>query len=298
MTGGANRSRAKSRHIRQRAAAHRTLLYWRGVTPELDREIHARVAAATAAWPGVRVAADRVVRAIVAQLADAELAELHVDDLYLACACAEGDAAALAAFEARHGAAIERAIAAAGAPASERADLGQIVRQRVLVEPGDGKPPRIASYSARGSLAAWVRVVATREAARLLAREPREVGAADDELARLIAPEDPELDYFKRLYAGEFKRAFQTAVEALDGRDRLVLRQHTLDGLGIDQLAALHRVHRATAARWIEAAREAVVARTLRELTRKLQLSRAELASVIRLIRSQLDVSLPRLLAE
>lgn len=268
------------------------------MTSELGPLIGARVAAAAAAWPGFTVPAARVAAAVAAAApADAAaLAALHLDDLYLALACADGDPAALAAFEAGYGAAIERAIAAAGAPPTERADLAQVVRQRVLVGPGDGRPPRIAGYSARGSLAAWVRVVATREAARLLSRAPREVGAADDELARLIAPDDPELDYFKQLYTDEFKRAFEAAVESLDGRDRLVLRQHTLDGLGIDQLAALHRVHRATAARWIETARDAVVARTLRELGRRLRLSRTELASVIRLIRSQLDVSLPRLL--
>jgi RNA polymerase sigma-70 factor (ECF subfamily) len=131
----------------------------------------------------------------------------------------------------------------------------------------------------------------------MLARTHRHVAARDDELAHLIAPDDdPEIGYLKRLYREEFKRAFQVAIEALDDRDRLVLRQHTLDGLGIDQLAALHHVHRATSARWVEAARKTVIAATERELIHRLRLSRTELDSVLRMIRSQLDVSLPRLL--
>ena len=69
-----------------------------------------------------------------------------------------------------------------------------------------------------------------------------------------------------------------------------------LDGLSIDQLAAFYRVHRATTARWIEAARQAVLDGTRKELIRRLQLSRSELDSVMRLIGSQLDVSLSRVL--
>jgi RNA polymerase sigma-70 factor (ECF subfamily) len=223
---------------------------------------------------------------------------LHSDDLYLACGCAAGDPVALAGFERHCGPTIARAIASTGAPPAERDDLGQIIRQRLLVEPADGGPPRIATYSARGPLSSWVRVVATRETARMLPLVRRDLTPGDDELAHLIAPDDdPEIGYLKRLYRDQFKRAFQAAVEALDDRARLMLRQHTLDGLSIDRLAALYGVHRATAARWIEAARDAILSGTQRRLVRELQLSRTELDSVIRLIRSQLNVSLPRLLA-
>jgi RNA polymerase sigma-70 factor (ECF subfamily) len=274
------------------------------IPDDLDPLLAERIARATAAWPSVTVDAERFVRAIAARLAGdvpaiRALEAMQTDDLYLACGCAGGNPAALAGFEQHCGAVIERAVASTGASADERADLGQVVRQRLLVAPADGDTPRIATYSARGPLAAWVRVVATREAARMLPRARREVGADDDELAGLIAADDdPEVGYLKRLYRGEFKRAFQVAIEALADRDRLLLRQHLLDGLGIDQLAALHGVHRATTARWIQTARDAVLAGTQRELIRRLRLSRGELASVMRLIRSQVDISLPRLLRD
>ena len=38
--------------------------------------------------------------------------------------------------------------------------------------------------------------------------------------------------------------------------------QHLLDGLGIDQLASLHKIHRATAARWLTRVREELARRT------------------------------------
>jgi len=273
----------------------------RELPDDLGPQLAERIARATGAWPNVTVPEEQFVRAIAERLdADAParaLDAMQTDDLYLACGCATGDPGALAGFEERCSAVIARAIASTGASPSERADLGQVVRQRLLVAPASGGAPRIATYSARGSLPAWVRVVVTREAARMLPRARREVAAADDELDGLLAGnDDPEIGYLKRLYRAEFKQAFHAAVEALDDRARLVLRQHTLDGLGIDRLATLHRVHRATAARWVEAAREAVLAGTQRELTLRLRLSRGELASMMRLIQSQLDVSLARVL--
>jgi RNA polymerase sigma-70 factor, ECF subfamily len=268
---------------------------------ELEAQLVERVARATAAWPGVIVAERVFVCAITDRLHGDSPARaldaMQTDDLYLACGCAAGDRAALAGFEAHCGSTIARAIAATGASRAERADLEQIVRQRLLVAPADGGAPRIATYSARGSLRNWVRVVATREVARMLPRARREISARDEDLASVIAGEDnPEIGYLKRLYRDEFKRAFHAAVRALGDRERLVLQQHALDGLGIDQLANLHGVHRATAARWVQAAHGAVLAGIQRELIRRLRLSRSELASVIRLIQSQFDITMPRLL--
>jgi RNA polymerase sigma-70 factor (ECF subfamily) len=261
-------------------------------------ELAAIVTRAKLAWPSV-VVADDVFLAAIRERTDAETtADAHAtDDLYLACGLVAGAPEAIAAFDRACGPAIDRALASSGASEAERADLAQVVRQRLLVAGADDSPPRIATYSARGALAAWVRVVATREAARLLPKARREVSAEDDELAALIAPDaDPELGYLKRLYRHEFKQAFEAAIAALDDRQRLLLRQHTLDGLGIDQLAEFYKVHRATTARWVEAAREALLANTQKQLVERLGVSKVELASLMRLIRSQLDVSLPRLL--
>jgi RNA polymerase sigma-70 factor (ECF subfamily) len=261
-------------------------------------ERHARGAAA---WPGVAVDIDRFARAVAARLdpqdPSCSLDAMLTDDLYLACGCAAGDAAALAAFERHCGPAISRAFATVGVSPDERADLGQVLRQRLLVAQAGRAAPRIASYEARGSLPAWVRVVAAREAQRMLPRARHDVATEDEELVQRIAGNDtPEIGYLKRVYRDEFKRAFQVAIEGLDDRDRLVLRQHALDGLTIDQLAVLHGVHRATAARWVQSSRDAVLAGTRRALSRKLRLTRSELASVMRLIHSWLDVSLERVL--
>jgi RNA polymerase sigma-70 factor, ECF subfamily len=267
----------------------------------LEPLIAQRVADAVATWPQVRLDEAVFARAIADRLCGEDprraLEAMHTSDLYLACGCAIGDRAALAGFEERCGAMLARTIATTPVPVAERADLGQVVRQRLLVPSADGGLPRIATYSAQAALTTWVRIVATREAIRMLPRAGRAAADDDDKMMGLVTGgDDPEVGYLKRLYREEFKRAFHAAVEALDDRDRLVLQQHALDRINIDQLARMHGVHRATAARWIQSAREAVVAGTHRELCKRLRLSRSEVASVIRLIHSELEVSLSRAL--
>jgi RNA polymerase sigma-70 factor, ECF subfamily len=246
------------------------------------------------AWPDVEVTLSRFTEHLE-QLGGTS-AEILATDLYLACACADGDAAALRAFDRECVPAIEHAVSATGATPAERAELVQIVRTRLLVA-APGELPRIASYSGRGALKSWVRVVATREAARLLEKERRQPLAGDDDLATLIAPDDDaELGYMKRLYRGEFRAAFGAAVAALTDKERVLLCQHELDGLSIDELAAFYRAHRSTTARWVQAARAAVVDGTRRELAARLRVDSEEIDSIMRLIRSNLDVSLPSLL--
>jgi RNA polymerase sigma-70 factor (ECF subfamily) len=271
------------------------------LSEDLEHVLADCLARAAAAWPDVVVGEALFIRAIGERLHSGDpvrdIAAMHIEDLYLACGCTADDPAALAGFETSYGTVIARAIAASGISLAMRADLGQIVRQRLLVAPASGGVPRIATYSARGPLRSWVRVVATREAARMLSRARCDVTGDDSELADMIAgDDDPEIRYFKRLYHEEFKRALHAALDMLDDRLRLVLQQHVLDGLGIDQLAAVHRVHRSTAARWVQTAHHALRSGTQRELTRRLQLSPGELASVMRLIGSQLHVSLSRVL--
>jgi RNA polymerase sigma-70 factor (ECF subfamily) len=220
--------------------------------------------------------------------------ETRAQHLALAQACARGDAAAIAAFDSEYVRVIERAVAAAGATPAETAELVQIVRVRLLVKKPGAEQPAIASFSGRSNLASWVKVVATREAARLLLRDRREPQIEDEQLAReLAAGDNPELAHLKQRYREEFRVAFAEAVAALTDRDRLLLAQSLLDGLGIDALATQLAVHRATVARWLAAARESVIAGTRAVLRARLRIAPDELDSILRLIRSQLDISLP-----
>jgi RNA polymerase sigma-70 factor (ECF subfamily) len=214
-------------------------------------------------------------------------------DLYLACACSRGDTRALAAFDARVLSVIDPALGKLGIGADVVGEVKQRLRTSLLVGDGEGSPPRILQFNGKGDLRGWVRVIAVREALALGAKDRRFQPLDDDSLAeRLLPDSDPELAHLKRFYSAEFKAAFASALGALEDRERLLLRQQFIDGLTIDEVGALYRVHRATAARWMERARTRVMESTLAELRRRLAVGPAELDSILRLIRSQLEVSM------
>ena len=81
-------------------------------------------------------------------------------------------------------------------------------------------------------------------------------------------------------------------------RDRNLLRQHYLDGLTMETIAPLYQVHRITIVRWMEKARAALGKATRHQLSSRLQVERTELESILRLIDSELDMSVRALLAK
>jgi RNA polymerase sigma-70 factor (ECF subfamily) len=135
--------------------------------------------------------------------------------------------------------------------------------------------------------------MAVREALGLLRRSRREASLDDDTLLHgLVGPADAELEHAKAHYVEQFKQAFSAALRGLSARDQTLLRQHVIDGLTIDQLGALYHVHRATAARNLERARRAVLVATRARLAAVLQVKPSELDSILRLIRSRVEVTL------
>jgi RNA polymerase sigma-70 factor (ECF subfamily) len=139
-------------------------------------------------------------------------------------------------------------------------------------------------------------VTATREAIRIKKRAQKFTDPELESLESRATDDDPELSYMKALYREAFRTAFRAAVLTLDPREKKALHQHTVLGLTIDEIGAAHGVHRATAARWVQGARESLFAAVRRELAENLQVNQKELASVLRLVQSHLEVTMKRLL--
>ena len=257
------------------------------------------MAAARRAWPSVELAADRFFAYLAERIPGegepvAALRGLHASDLYLACAAASGDTAALAAFDAHCLSVVDRALPRLGIDADVVDEVKQRLRHALLVS--ERGPPRIVGFAGRGALRSWVRVLAVHDAWGLV-RAARRDGDADDRLVDLVsAGATPELEYVKRTYRRDFERAFRAAIQTLSARERTLLRQHFFDGVGINELAALYRVHRATIGRWLERARHAVLATTRSHLMESLHVPRAEIESILRLVLSQLELNLRPLL--
>ena len=71
-----------------------------------------------------------------------------------------------------------------------------------------------------------------------------------------------------------------------------------VEGLSIDEIGALFKVHRSTVARWIAGARQAVLAGARLRLRDELGLSAGEFDSLAGVVRSQLDLSVAKILVK
>ncbi len=266
----------------------------------VDAILAGHLDAAHRAWPDVHVADERFLAHLARRLPDdadeATLRELRASDVYLALACADGDEHAMARFEAAYFGEIDVAAARTRMGASLADEVKQILRRILFVAEGT-RPAAAGEFAGRGDLRGWIRVTATRELLRLGARDKRDVHLGDEALLDFLSPaDDPELGYIRDLYRAECAEAFRSALATVPARERSLLRYQLIDGLGLDEIGALHGVHRATAARWLAHARTAILERTRAEIVGRLGIAPGEVDSILRLVHSRLDVSMERAL--
>jgi RNA polymerase sigma-70 factor (ECF subfamily) len=262
---------------------------------DLEEALAATAERARSAWKDVDVPTERFAAFLGGRVAASELEASRAPDLWAACACGTGDGKSIAEVEARYFPDVDAALGKMGLSADRIGEVKQGLRRVLFVgDPDLGTAPRITEYRGTGDLRAWLRVTAMRAALKLLRKENRETPTDDALLEARAQQDDPELAYMKAAYRAAFKIAFQEALESLHARERTLLKQQIVDGLGIDELGALYQVHRATAARWVQSAREKLLARTRRTFMLNARLSSDECESIMRMVRSQLDMSLQR----
>jgi len=288
------------------------------------RLLDAMCMAAEAAWPTVRMERDAFAAYVEQHEAGRELVALgeprageddkeataRVDgeaaaELWICAALARRDPNAAKAFDQRYFAPLPAALQRLRLADHELDELMQLLRMKLLVpsphgDAGTSAKLLIERYAGRGKLAGFVKVTATREAiSRFRKRSIGDAQAApfDPELLFLPAPgTDPGLQALKGATRAAFREALAVAFEALEPRERNLLRLHLLGGVTLDKLATMHGAHRATIVRWLRDARERVLDRTRAELSGRLGVRADEVDSLIGLATSHLDLTLERLL--
>lgn len=242
------------------------------------------------AWPGVSLDEGEFLSAMKAR---GLAASTHLAELYLAEACLRGDAVALRLF----GDLLEAECQAVARRSRDvdASELASMLRTRLLVE-----PKALKDYAGQGSLRGWLAAVVVRTS--LNARRGREREEARGEAAMGEGDDVPlaypELELLRAKYKGAFAEAFTEALSTLDAKDRALLRLNVVDGLGLDRLARLRNVGRSTAARWLAAIRTRLLEETRKALAARIGVGEETVDSLLPLLRSELELSLRRLLDE
>jgi len=124
---------------------------------------------------------------------------------------------------------------------------------------------------------------------------------ADDSDAALEAQlpwVDHEISLFKQIYREPVSKAFATACAQLDAEDRALLRLHYVDGVTTAKLATMFAISRATLIRRLAAARESLVERVKSQLRSASGVADHDFDSVLRLVKSQIDLRLSLVLRD
>lgn len=257
---------------------------------------------ARAKWPGITLDDRRFVTHLAQRLEPgddvaAALDAVQAEDLFLACACEEGDDDAIVALEQHYRVAISAALhkiePSRGGPTHD--DVLQALRMRLFVG-APGEAPGIAAYRGRGRLSAWLHVTVMRSALNAVRDAPRPIDAElCGALETLVA--DPELEELRGSFRELFASSFANAVASLSVRQRALLRHALIDRLNVRQIARVYGVHFTTVARWIGDAREALATETRRLLADRLDVSDSELHRMIGAVQSRIELSLSRIFA-
>ncbi|MHB8875068.1 MAG: RNA polymerase subunit sigma-70 [Myxococcaceae bacterium] len=269
---------------------------------ELERTLQTLVDEAVQGNPGIDISPAQFLGYLAERLPatapERALAALKAADLYLACGCVRLLPRALAAFDSRVLPRAEKVLRRQDPSESYVDEVMQLLRQKLLVGDGPGFPPKILEYEGRGPIEGWVRAAAIRVG--LNSRRGQRPELVGDE-ALLETPAeglDPEMEAIRRRYHADFKACFHEAMGLLPVEDRNMLRLHLLEGAGVFEIAGHYRVHRTTITRRLAQSRNALVVETRRLLVERLRLTRSELDAMVAVLRSQLDLSISRVLRE
>jgi RNA polymerase sigma-70 factor (ECF subfamily) len=215
------------------------------------------------------------------------------EDLFLAAACLAGDPVAVRIFDERFVARVHLFLARFELAETQLDELRQQFRIRMLLD----DPPKLARYRGRGSLLAYARVCCLHLALdEFKLRQPPL--ATEEAIERLVdKAQDPERLLIQTKYQRDVQLAFNEAVQSLSARHRTVLRMNVVDGASIDAIALVYGTHRATAARWLVAIREAIVERIQGRLGAAFNADKvSDIQSLVRFFGDYLHASLERLL--
>jgi RNA polymerase sigma factor (sigma-70 family) len=222
--------------------------------PAIDAKLLARLhdRAGCARWG---VSRERFAAALEASAARAPAPEitryleaLHLEDLALACACADGHDAAWEHFILTHRPGLYRA-AEAIAPGGAARDLADALYGDLFgTRERDGERQSLFKYfHGRSSLATWLRAVLSQRFVDRVRTGRRLEPLPDDDAPRAAVVADPDPD--RARYLDLIRAALAYALSLLAARDRLRLGMYYAQQLTLAQVGRILKESEATASR-------------------------------------------------
>ncbi len=196
------------------------------------------------------------------------LRDLHLEDLALACACAEGQDAAWDHFVATYRPVLYRAADAIDPSGGARELADALYGELFGLGEGGDRRSLFRYFHGRSSLATWLRaVLSQRHVDRLRTRRRLDPLPEDDSPAfpaTAPAPASPE----RLRFLAAIRATITAVIAALAPRDRLRLSCYYADNLTLAEIGRLLGEHEATASRHLAKTRAAIrrdVERLLRD---------------------------------
>ncbi len=207
------------------------------------------------------------------------LGSLHLEDLALACACAEGDDGAWEHFVREHRPALYRAADALAPDGGAREIADSLYAELFgLREGAAGRQSLFRYFHGRSSLATWLRAVLAQRHVDRLRSHRRMVPLPEEESPGALAAPPAAIEPDRHRYLTLIRHALERAVAALAPRDRLRLACYYADEMTLAETGRLLGEHEATASRHLARTRTAIKQDVERRLKNEDGLADAEIA--------------------
>jgi RNA polymerase sigma-70 factor, ECF subfamily len=185
---------------------------------------------------------------------------LHLEDLALACACAQGSDAAWEHFIREYRPGLYRAADAIDPSGGSRDLADSLYGELFGLDVRDGeRRSHFRYFHGRSSLSTWLRAVLSQRHVDRFRSARRQDPLPEDEAPGAIpAPSNDDVDPRRSGYVSLMRRSVTVAVAALEPRDRLRLRCYYAQDLTLAQIGRMLNESEATASRHLSRARRDV----------------------------------------
>jgi RNA polymerase sigma-70 factor (ECF subfamily) len=214
----------------------------------------------------------------------AYLESLHVEDLALACACADGQEAAWEHFILTYRQDLRRAGCAIAGDSSGTELADSLYAELYgLAEQAGERRSLFTYFHGRSKLSTWLRAILSQRHVDAVRARRRADSLDDDETAEQLADPkvEPPPDPNQARYRALLSKALLAATSALDRGLRFRLAAYYLQGLTLAQIGRVTGEHEATVSRKLDRARRQLRSAVERVLRREFQLPDAQVEACL-----------------